>query len=115
MEWTDTFPPAIYAIDVEKGNAIIMLATTFHKDSHSRNGDKKCLVIAVFAARGYLRRRGSQFLTVPQKVARKYPGVALGVMGYSLPRPCCGYFEQPDPPLTLLPEIRAEISTGIWS
>ncbi|KAJ5682154.1 phytanoyl-CoA dioxygenase [Penicillium macrosclerotiorum] len=95
--------------EMEKGDAFIMCASTYHGGGNNTTADQKRLVYSSFACRGYLRQEENQFLAVPRETVRKYDRSVQEFMGYSLSQPAAGQVEQLDPIYILYPELLMEI------
>ncbi|KAF2726970.1 PhyH-domain-containing protein [Polyplosphaeria fusca] len=94
--------------EMDKGDAFIMLASTFHGGGTNSTKDEQRLMFSTFVTRGYLRQEENQFLAVAPEKARQYPREVLEYMGYSLSDPACGTVEQMDPIYAILPELKSE-------
>ncbi|PYH42386.1 phytanoyl-CoA dioxygenase family protein [Aspergillus saccharolyticus JOP 1030-1] len=102
------------SVCMEKGDAFIQFASTYHGGGSNTTTDQKRLCYATFMVRGYLRQEENQFLAVPKEVARRYDRPIQEVIGYSLSDPACGYVEQLDPIYALRPELLGEARPRDW-
>lgn len=91
---------------MSKGDAFIMLASSFHGGGTNSTEDEARLMFATFSVRGHLRQEENQFLAVPRDVAKGYDRELQAFMGYSMVDPSCGYVDQVDPIFLLRPELK---------
>lgn len=102
----------VYA-EMEKGDAFLMLASSFHGGSANHTEDEERLIFSSFMTRGTLRQEENQYLSVDREAMKKLSVPIQKVAGYSLSEPFLGWVASTDPRVILDPELKG--NSDMWT
>ncbi|KAM5349530.1 hypothetical protein ACJ41O_006035 [Fusarium nematophilum] len=97
--WKDTRDPTDkdeFLVEVQKGDAILFLGSTFYGQAPNTSNETTVLLNA-FATPGWCRQEENQYLAVPLEAAEKFSPQIMRFLGYYVSRPYGGAVEHMEP------------------
>ncbi|PKY03899.1 PhyH-domain-containing protein [Aspergillus campestris IBT 28561] len=98
--WDDERKPSMEEAcpaELEKGDALIWLGSTYHGAGHNSTTDQYRLLLAGFMTPGWCRQDENQYLAIPLETIQSYPEEVQQLLGYRISRPYGGFVEQMEP------------------
>ncbi|KAF9887191.1 hypothetical protein FE257_010445 [Aspergillus nanangensis] len=99
-QWDDERKPKMEEAcpaELEKGDALIWLGSTYHGAGNNATTDQYRLLLAGFMTPGWCRQDENQYLAIPLDTIKSYPEEVQKLLGYQISRPYGGFVEQIEP------------------
>ncbi len=92
-------------IELERGDAFLMLAGCFHGGSENKSADEVRTLYVALTTRGYYRQEENQYLCNDAEKIKQLPIWLQKFAGYSISEPFMGWVEMDDPIRVLHPDM----------
>lgn len=97
--------PLAVQIELERGDAFLMLAGCFHGGSENKSKDQVRTLYVSLTTRGYFRQEENQYLCNDREAVKRLPVWLQRFAGYGISEPFMGWVEMDDPLRVLHPDM----------